>query len=70
MMYVNKKAFDSMGDDRVELPTKNESPINQIGDYDQKWLEEPKTKLMKQIDDEKRANFFMSRMKKQMNKQY
>ena len=29
-----------MRDDIVELPTKNENLKNQIGDYDQKWLEE------------------------------
>ena len=34
-----------------------------------KWLEESKSKLLKEIDDEKRANLLMSRMKKQMNKQ-
>ena len=42
---------------------------NQIGDYDQKWLEESKSKLLKQIDDEKRANLIITRMKKQMEKQ-
>ena len=59
-----------MGDDIVELHTENEALKNQIGDYDQKWLEESKTKLLQQINDEKRANLLMSRMKKQMNKQY
>ena len=32
-------------------------------------LEESKTKLLQQIDDEKRANLIMPRMKKQMKKQ-
>ena len=58
-----------MGDDIVELSTENEALKNQIGDYDQKWLDESKAKMLKQIDDEKRANLIMSRMKKQMNKQ-
>ena len=31
-----------------------------------KWLEESKAKLLKQIDDEERANLIMSRMQKQM----
>ena len=57
-----------MGDDIVELHTENETLKNQIGDSDEKWLEESKLKLLKQIDDEKRANLIMSRMKKQMNK--
>ena len=58
-----------MGVDLVELSVENESLKNQIEDYDQKWFEESKAKLLKQIDDDKRANLIMSRMKKQMNKQ-
>ena len=69
MMPSIKKAFDIMGDYIVDLSTENETLKNQIGDSDQKWLEEFKTKLLQQIDDEKRANLFMSRMKKQMEKQ-
>ena len=69
MMPAIKIAFDLMGDDIVELSVENESLKNQIGDYDEKWLQESKAKLLKEIDDEKRANLNMSRMKKQMNKQ-
>ena len=58
-----------MGDDVVELSVENESLKNQIGEYDEKWLQESKVKLLKEIDDKKRANSIMSRMKKQMNKQ-
>ena len=58
-----------MGDDVVELSVKTESLKNQIGQYDDKWLQESKAKLLKDIDDEKRANLIMCRMKKQMNKQ-
>ena len=57
-----------MGDDLVELHPKNESLKNQIGDFDGKWLRESKDKLLKQIDDGKRANIIMCRMKKQMKK--
>ena len=57
-----------MGDDIMELPTENESLKNKAGSYDGKWLEEYKPKLLKQIDDEKRAKINISRMKKQMNK--
>ena len=49
---------------------KNESLKNKKGSYDENWLEESQTKLLKQVDDKKRANLIMSRMKKQMNKQY
>ena len=68
MMPAIKKAFNLMGDDIVELSTENDALTNKIGSYDKKWLEESKTKLIKQIDDEKRANLIMSRMKKQMEK--
>ena len=69
MMPAIKKAFNLMGDDIVESSVENESLKNQIGDYDENWLQESKAKLLKDIDDEKRANLIMSRMKKQMNKQ-
>ena len=68
MMPAIKKAFNLLGGDIVELSVVNESLKNQIGDYDEKWLQESKAKLLKDIDDEKRANLIMSRMKKQMNK--
>ena len=67
MMPASKKAFDLMGDDKVELSTENDALKNKIG-YDGKWLQESRENLLKQIDDEKRANFFMFRMKKQMEK--
>ena len=69
LMPAIKKAFNLLGDDIVELSTEHDALKNKIGSYDEKWLEESKTKLLKQIDDEKRANFIMSRMKKQMEKQ-
>ena len=69
MMPAIKKAFTLLGDDIVELSTENDALKNKIGSYDERWLEESKLKLLKEIDDEKRANIIMSRMKKQMNKQ-
>ena len=69
MMPAIKKAFNLMGDDIVELSVENESLKSQIGEYDEKWLQESKAKLLKEIDDEKRAYLNMSRMKKQMEKQ-
>ena len=68
MMPGIKKAFNLLGDDIVELSTKNDALKNRIGSFDEKWLEESKNKMLKQIDDEKRANLIMSRMKKQMEK--
>ena len=65
---ATKKAFNLLGDDIVELSTENDALKNKVGSYDEKWLEESKAKLLKQIDDEKRANLIMSRMKKQMEK--
>ena len=68
MMPAIKKAFNLLGDDIIELSTENDVLKNQIGEYDQKWLEESKAKLLKDIDDKKRADLIMSRMKKQMDK--
>ena len=68
MMPAIKKAFNVLGDDIIELSTENDVLKNQIGEYDQKWLEESKRKLLKDINDEKRSNLIMTRMKKQMNK--
>ena len=68
MMPAIKKAFNLLGDDIVELGIENESLKNQIGDYDEKWLQESKAKLLKDIDGKKRANLIMSGMKKLMNK--
>ena len=70
MMLAFKKKFDLMGDDLVELSIKNETLKNKIGSYDEKWLKEPKTKLLKEIVVEKSANLIISRMEKQMKKQY
>ena len=69
MMPALKKLFDLMGDDIVELSTENETLKKQLSDYDVKWFEESKAKLLIQIDGEKRAKIVMPRMKKQMNKQ-
>ena len=68
MMPAIKKAFNVLGDDIIELSTENDALKNQIGDYDERWLQESKEKLLKDIDDEKRANTIMFRMERQMNK--
>ena len=39
MMPAIKKAFNLLGDDIIELSVENDALKNQIGDYDQKWLE-------------------------------
>ena len=69
MMPAIKKAFNLMGDDTVELSVENESLKDQIGEYDEKWLQESKAKLLKEIADEKRVKTISSRLRKQMNKQ-
>ena len=63
-----KKAFDLIGDDVVELLTENKTLKNKIGSYIEKWLEESRAKLLKQIDDEKRVSLKEARVKKQLNK--
>ena len=68
MMPAIKKAFNLMGDGIVDLTVENDALKNQIGEYDEKWRQESKVKSLKDIDDEKRSNLIMTRMKKQMNK--
>ena len=68
MMPAIKEAFTLMGNDIVDLSTENDALKEKIGNYDEKWLQESKKKLLKDINDEKRANLIISRMKKQMNK--
>ena len=58
-----------MGDVIVDLSTENDALKDKIGPYDEKVLQESKDKLLKQIDDQKRANLIMSRLKKQKDKQ-
>ena len=70
MMPAIKKAFILLGDGIVDLSTENDALKEKIGEYDEKWLQESKEKLLKDIDDKKRADLIMSRMKKQMNKNY
>ena len=57
MMSAIKKAFNLLGDDIVDLSTENHALKNRIGDYDKKWLEESKAKLLNDIDDEKKSKF-------------
>ena len=39
MMPAIKKAFNILGDDIIELSTENDVLKNQIGEYDEKWLQ-------------------------------
>ena len=68
MMPAIKKAFDLLGDDIVDFSTEKESMKNKIGSYDEKWSEGSKAKLLKQINDDKKANLFMSRLQKHIKK--
>ena len=69
-MPALKKAFNILGDDIIKLSVENDALRIQLVDYDQKWLEESKAKLLKDNNDEKKANLFMSKMKKQMKNKY
>ena len=66
MIPAIKKAFNFLGDDIVELTTQNESLKNKMGSYDEKRVQESKANLLKQKDDEKRANLTLCRLKKRM----
>ena len=62
MMPGIKKDFSFLGDDIIELSTENDALKNKMGSCDGEWSEEAKNKMLKQIDDEKKANLFMIRM--------
>ena len=68
MMPAIKKACSLLGDDIVDLSTENDALKNKIGEFDEKLLQELKAKLIKDIDDQEKADLIMSRMKKQMEK--
>ena len=55
MMPAIKEAFTLMGNDIVDLSVENDALKEKIGDYDKKWLQESKEKLLKDIDDEKKS---------------
>ena len=61
MMPAIKKAFNLMGDVTIELSTKNDVLKTKTGGFDEKWLQETKDKLLKEIDDDKGTTLFMSR---------
>ena len=42
MMPAIKKSFNVLGDDIIELSVENDALKNQIGNYNQKWLDESK----------------------------
>ena len=56
LMPANEKAFDSSGDDMVDLSMENEPLKNKMGSYDKTGLEESESMLLKQFGYEKRAN--------------
>ena len=51
LMPAIKKALGLNDDDMVEISTKKGALENKKTSYDEKWLKESKTKLLKQIDD-------------------
>ena len=54
MIPALAKAFNMMIDDNEELSTENDASKDKIGYYDEKCLEDAKTKTLKEIEDEKR----------------
>ena len=59
-----------MGDDvAAEISTKNDPSKNKKSSFDEKWLAESKSKLLKPLNDKKGANSFMPQMQKQTKKQ-
>ena len=68
IMHAIKWGISLLGIDIIGIPTGNDALKNKKGSYDQQWLEETKAKLLKQINDDKRVNLIMSRVKKQMER--
>ena len=64
MMPAIIKVFNLLGVDIVDLSTEKDALKNKIGSDDEKWLRKSEEKLLKQIDDEKKATLIMSGMKK------
>ena len=54
----------------MELSGENEPLKDKIGSNDKKWLEVSMANFLKQFNEEKRANLFVSRLEKQMKKIY
>ena len=69
MMPVIKKDFDLMGDDIVEKSTAKKTSKSKTDSCDEKWTKESEG-VLKQFDDDKRAKLILSRMQKQMKKQF
>ena len=65
-MPAIKQAFHFIRVDTVEFSTENESLKSKRVSTDDNWFEVFKARLLKFIDDEKRANLFMSTMWKLM----
>ena len=55
-MPANKKVFDKLRDDIVDISAENESLKFRISFFDAKWWVESRAKHLKQFMDEKRAN--------------
>ena len=49
MMRAIKKVFDLLGDDIVELYTKNDALKNKIGSYDEKWSEKSTANFLNRL---------------------
>ena len=64
IMPAFNKTFSLLGDDIIDLSTEKDVSKDKIGFYYENWLEVSKANLLKQLDDEKRANLILSRMKK------
>ena len=49
MMPAIKKAFNLLGDGIIDLTTENDALKEKIGDYDERWLQESKENLLKDL---------------------
>ncbi len=65
-VYV--EAIKMMGEDIFDLGVENEALRGKLGEVDEKWLSESKTRIKLSYDDARKNWFILERMKRQTQK--
>lgn len=67
-LIVYNEAIVMMGDEIFELGVENQTLRDRVGEVDENWLNESKTRLKLTYDDAKKNEYILNRMKSQMQK--
>src|SRR5215469_10151030 len=67
-LVVYNEAVVMMGDEIFELGVENQALRDQLGEVDDKWLNESKSRIVCGYNDEKKNKFILDRMRRQMKK--